>query len=160
MTASERQSAPGKGTPAANDAAVVAVEVKSFKYHDQIKQLIGCPPRDFADYPCGYRFCTADIKNEKNFFPVAFIDTERTICCSSYALSMFVDLDSLVDKARRLSKTFKNFNLKFGDHYAKVNLSAAAGRCTKRNSQGHFDFFEYSAFDPVTAITEHSKRPA
>lgn len=136
---------------------------KELRYHAHISKFAGCPPGKPAVQEIGYRFCFSNLDDPRNFQPNAMLDLARAdgrappSCCSSYALSMFVDLQSLIAKGQKIQKTVKKFFEKKGNHFAKLDLCADHGRCTEANSDGHFDFFEYTTFTAKAAVVEHAK---
>lgn len=135
----------------------------ALRYHLEINKNADCPPTSSGHQDVGYRFCFASKTDRRNFLPTSILDLSRTDgnapapCCSGYALSMFVSLENLIEKRDKLAKRIKKFAEKKGSHYAKLSLTKNCGRCASLNDEGHFDFFEYTTFNAINAITEHAE---
>lgn len=132
----------------------------SFKYHSNISTLKNCPPTvSGLPLAVGYRFGDSDINHPNNGLPVAVKNknnsTHHRPNCSSYALSMYVSLDTLKARARCGVNYSPQFLKKIGDHYLKIQLSESSGRQTAPNADGHFDLHEYSSFNLQAAVQEH-----
>ena len=137
-----------------------APSASSFKYHSTISAISNCPPSaSGSPLSVSYRFCHADLKHPSNTLPIAEIHKNslppRRPNCSSYALSMFVSLETLKARAKAGISNSPQFLKKIGDHYVKIELSSTAGRQTVPNSDGHFDLHEYASFNLHAAVQEH-----
>ncbi|UKI09605.1 MULTISPECIES: hypothetical protein [Variovorax] len=135
----------------------------ALRYHVEISKFTDCPPPSSGHQEVGYRFCFESKSDRRNFLPTSILDLSRTDgsapapCCSGYALSMFISLETLLEKRTKLAKRIKKFKEKKGGHYAKLALTKNCGRCASLNDDGHFDFFEYATFNAINAIIEHTE---
>lgn len=159
--------APSQGA-AAQDVGVAANETASgayeFRYHKDLRELPDCPPAaTTSPLAAGYRFAQSDLKHPNNSLPPIKINPDPFAlakpkrCCSGFGLSMYATLSALRDRASKGVRHSPLFLKRLGDHYVKVHLTAASGRQTIADSNGHFDLFEYASFDFHTSVAEHLK---
>lgn len=142
---------------------VAALELK---YHRDISSLAGCPPAPARELrELGYRFATAKLTDACNLLPPyktspnRWVGERRTICCSAFALSMYVTREALLHRARVGLSNSPLFLKRLGDHYVELSLRPESGRQTPPSGAGHFDLHEYRTFDFMAAVRKHEKLP-
>lgn len=144
-----------------HDAAreTVAAELR---YRSEMEGLISCPPApSTSPRTVGYRFATSDLADANNALPVIKINPSRFVgehkpCCSALALSMYLSLPALINRARKGVKSNPNFLKRLGNHYVEVNISSLGRQC-EPNNEGHFDFFEYTSFNFRQQVLSHGR---
>ena len=132
---------------------------KSLKYQNDITELENCgielPELNNPLNLDAFRFAfqTNHINNHK---PVYKIDPNRAIqsplnrkvSTSGYALSCFNTELNAKSKFKSICKNIKLFPKTAGDSLYYGNLMKDDGLVTEIEINGHFDFYEYSDFDP------------
>jgi len=120
----------------------------NLKYADAIGRIENCPPNDVSPIVgLSYRFVHADIKDSRNFLPVAMLSPKRTFKtskdqCSAYGLSMFASEIQAREFYKKLRAIHKKIRDTLGTHVACGSLGQDEGISTEPESDGHFNFFE------------------
>src|ERR1700738_1891251 len=105
----------------------------NLKYATSLGAMHGCPPQDAEQRACsGFRFVFASIDNPRNFVPVAALNPRRQFrdvdeCCSSWALSMFANMEQAKARYKELQKIIKKIHLTIGTHLAEGAIAATDG---------------------------------
>jgi hypothetical protein len=146
----------------ASAAVPAPLPVRELRYLTELNALPTCPPPVCQEpVSMGYRFATANLADQNNALPVLKINPNRflnepKLCCSGLALSMYVTLPQLNDRARKGVKNNPNFLKRIGDHYVQLTI-ADLGRQCEPSSVGHFDFFEYTSFQFAQQVISHGR---
>lgn len=127
-----------------------------YKYDAEMRGIADCPPADvFAPNQIAYRFVFKTSGSES--FVANANDTIRFpdgVPCIAHALSFFETADCAKEFFLELRERVKLIGKKLGDHLAEVELKATDGVRTKANAAGHFSFFEFENFSPVSEVIE------
>lgn len=105
---------------------------------------------NYTEKECeAFRWTFSDIKDERNFLPTAFDETNNGARrrCSGYAISFHETEESSTKAWEYLVSDKPKKIKKIGTHMAKGTLKKGYGRCSESNTQLHFNFAEYTGID-------------
>ena len=140
--------------------AAVPLELE---YHAFISKIDQCPAA--ATMRCSepaFRAVHADLNHTDNFLPQAITQPERLAKaskrkqCGLWSLSLYSDPDQLRSLILKVEETSPEFRKVVGDWYAKMDVQAHHGRRTQEDGFGHYNFYQYTNFDPHASVIEHA----
>jgi len=73
-------------------------------------------------------------------------------CCSDCGVSFFETEEQARVAFAKFMKSFRQFNIRSGDHLARIDLQNDHGAQTDTDDKGHFDLHEYAGVDLVPLV--------
>jgi hypothetical protein len=141
-----------------------AVAQYELRYHAQISQIEDCPCALTGAYEkLGYHLVQANLQSPRNFLPMAKKDPSGYAAkaaaqrCPWWSLSMFEKPEQLRKRFTKARLSSPKAEMLLGDHYVCFKLNHTKGRISAPAPSGHFEFFEYTTFDPAAEALDHQK---
>jgi hypothetical protein len=135
----------------------------SYKYQLHIEKynLTNCPPVDGAILPCEcYHYIFEDIQDKNNFLPHSmrkpedFVILQDSKKCSWIGLSCYADYEKAVENWNHWNKIKKGkFAKQVGNFLSKLKLDINDGTTSIKESNSHFNFYEYQSCELHKKIT-------
>ncbi len=137
--------------------------MNELKYKDLIAGLslneCGCPPDNSTSIDIKtYRYVFENDTKKHNHLPNRKISPKRVLendleYCSVCGLSCYNTEENAITFFKNLVNSFPNIPQKIGDSLCVGDLKQNDGVMGEIDSFGHFDFYEYIAFDPHQTFT-------
>lgn len=130
------------------------------EFHEEIKEIEGCPPDARPTPPPGYfHFVFLPLDSHRNFLPARKKSSSRDFRgtaaqCASWGLSMFESEEEAIEFFQEFSKGFPNFRKKIGSHFVELSIDATHGHATASRKDGHFTLFVAEGVDLAELVLE------